>query len=114
MTVSLFESVLEITRLLVSAKSVERARGADEVTDVATSLEQVHVDLLARLLVQLRMHEHNAACREAQLNALCDLAAAHTLDANVLQVLRSLETSSLSRSEMEHLAQLLPQSAPVG
>jgi len=105
------ETVLEVARALLSEQSVEREQGADEVTDIVGSLEPRHVDLLVKLLVRLRLNEKNSGCREALLNALSELAAVHEVDKEVLRLLRTLETSELSPSEMEHLAQLLPPEA---
>jgi hypothetical protein len=97
----------QLLRALSSANPPERERAADETTDVHRGLSDEDVSRLVRALVSARMHETDAACQEAQLNALCDLATGHDIHEELLRPLSSLIVRDLPRGQAEYLTALL-------
>ena len=69
-------------------------------------LREQDVDLLARLLVTVRLAEPELNCRESQLHALAELAEWHDLSPAVLAPLVMIRAEAVG-SEIEYLDYLL-------
>ena len=108
-------SVEQLREHLVSLLATDpatRNEAADQVTDISKNLQPWHVELLARTLVLARLGETEQSCREAQLNALADLAVHHALPPEALALLRYIEHQELGVSEEEHWQDLFaPETA---
>lgn len=92
---------------LLSPDASERARAADEITDFAKSLKADHAEVLARLLVVLRLGESDVECQEAQLNALSELKEWYEIKNATLLRLRVVPEDSLRGSQKEHFDDIL-------
>lgn len=79
------------------------------MTDVARNLEEGDLELIARLLVAVRLTEEELDCRESQLHALAVLAEWHELSPAVVAPLAQIRADAVG-SEIEYLGYLLDES----
>ncbi|MBN1959656.1 MAG: hypothetical protein JW841_01810 [Deltaproteobacteria bacterium] len=80
----------QLINCLKSENESIRAETADELTDVSKALDSNEVSQLAQVLVETLLNETAIEAQEAQLNALCDIKAWHSIDKAILAHLHNI------------------------
>lgn len=94
--------ILELLGQLVAASADARGVAADSVTDWTRSYDGTEAAIISRVLLWLALAETDDTAREAQLNALADLAAHDLVPAEVLGDVAQLPSAGLHGSSIEH------------
>ena len=98
--------ICELAQGIRGVNPARREKAADEVTDVHRGFSKEQVHTLARILVAARLVETSPRCQEAQLNALCDIKAWHSLPRDILMPLLPLRNKEKLGPQAEYLDDL--------
>lgn len=95
-------ATLELLGQLVAAAAEARSMAADSVTDRIQAFDDVEAVVISRVLLWLALVETDDAAREAELNALAELAAYGLVTAEILNDIGQLSRAELRGSSIEH------------
>ncbi len=95
-----------LLRGLLADDSRERWANAGFVTDLRADISAAESRMIATILAGIAVWETDGVAREAELHALAELHEWGTTTADAAHLLRRLDRSTLTGSEIEYVAYL--------
>ena len=96
------EQIRKLLEKLVAASPAARDTAADAVTDWVRSYDLREAAIISKLLIWLASAETDDSAKEAQLNALAELATHNLVPSDVLAEVGRLSRAELRGSSIEH------------
>jgi hypothetical protein len=101
--------LIGLYRGLLHENPQHRSEHADSVTDLHRSMDDAELHGIESLLAVLAVWESDANAREAQLHALAELHEWHETTVDVVELVRRIDRTTLTGSEIEYVAYLMSE-----